>query len=156
MTMVTAATDGSCIGNPGPGGWAWVTEDGRELAKAARSTTNNRMELMAVLQLLLGTSPDEPLLIQTDSAYVIGVFTEWLEGWRRRGMRTSNKRPVENQGLIEQISARLVGREVRFEKVPAHAGHRLNERADALAQAAARRAVETVAREQRASSGTSS
>jgi ribonuclease HI len=147
--VLTAATDGSCIGNPGPGGWAWVIEDGRELAKAARNTTNNRMELMAVLQLLMATPPTEPLIIQTDSAYVIGVFTEWLEGWRRRGMRTSSRRPVENLNLIEQIAARLKDRDVRFEKVPGHAGHRLNERADALAQAAARRAVETVAREAR-------
>src|SRR5438874_7959500 len=99
--MVVAATDGSCIGNPGPGGWAWVIDDGREDAMAAQYTTNNRMELMAVLQLLRATASEEPLVVQTDSAYVVGIFTEWLDGWRDRGMRTNSKRKIENVDLIE-------------------------------------------------------
>jgi ribonuclease HI len=146
--MLVAATDGSCLGNPGPGGWAWVTEDGRESAMAARRTTNNRMELMAVLQLLEAIHGDEdPLIVQTDSAYVVGIFTEWLAGWRERGMRTSRKQPVGNVDLIDRIASALDGRDVRFEKVRGHAGHPLNERADALAQASAQRAARTVALE---------
>ncbi len=140
MTVV-AATDGSCLGNPGPGGWAWVTTDGRSDAKAARMTTNNRMELRAVLELLQATEPDEPLLIQTDSVYVLNIFTKWLEGWKRRGMRTANRKPVENQDLIRAIDRALTGREIEWEKVPAHAGHPLNEEADHLARSAAERAA---------------
>jgi ribonuclease HI len=138
---VIAATDGSSRGNPGPGGWAWVTEDGREGGAAATHTTNNRMELRAVLELLRALDKSEPVLIQTDSAYVIGIFTQWLEGWRRKGMRTNRNAPVENRELIEAIARELDGRRVRFEKVPGHAGHRLNELANARAQQWARLAA---------------
>jgi ribonuclease HI len=131
---IVAATDGSARGNPGPGGWAWVTEDGREGSAAATFTTNSRMELRAVLELLRAIDESEVLVIQTDSAYVIGVFTQWLDAWRRKGMRTSRNTPVENQDLIEAIAQELDGRQVRFEKVPGHAGHRLNALADARAK----------------------
>jgi ribonuclease HI len=140
-----AATDGSALGNPGPGGWAWVTEDGREGSAAATYTTNNRMELRAVLELLRAVDKSETLVIQSDSAYVIGVFTEWLDAWRRRGMRTSRNAPVENQDLIEVIAQELEGRQVRFEKIPGHAGHRLNALADARAQEWARLAAQKLA-----------
>jgi ribonuclease HI len=142
---IVAATDGACIGNPGPGGWAWVTADGREGAAAALGTTNNRMELRAVLELLRAFRPSVPLLIQIDSAYVIGVFTEWLPKWRQRGMRTASGKQVDNADLIEAIDEQLNGRDVQFEKVPGHAGHALNERADALAVASARRAQKRAA-----------
>jgi ribonuclease HI len=138
---VIAATDGSCLGNPGPGGWAWVTEDGREGGATATSTTNNRMELRAVLELLRAVDRSEPVVIQTDSAYVVGIFTQWLDAWRRKGMRTSRNAPVENRDLIEAIAQELDGRQVRFEKVPGHAGHRLNELANAKAQQWARLAA---------------
>jgi ribonuclease HI len=105
------------------------------------------MELRAVLELLQATKPDEGLVIQTDSAYVIGVFTEWLPRWRERGMRTSARKPVENVDLIERIDAALANRTVRFEKVPAHAGHPLNVKADSLANGAAQRAKARLARE---------
>ena len=142
--MTIAAADGSCIGNPGPGGWGWVTADGRSASAAAKRTTNNRMELRAVLELLRATGPNEPLVIQSDSAYVIGIFTQWLENWRRNGMKTAAKKVVENADLIEDIDAELQGRTVSFEKVPGHAGHPLNERADTLASTAARTAVERI------------
>jgi ribonuclease HI len=135
-----AATDGSSLGNPGPAGWAWVTADGREASAGARHSTNNRMELRAVLELLLATDASDPLVIQTDSAYVVGIFTEWLEGWKSRGMRTSAKKAVENVDLITEIEKTLVGRNVTFEKVPGHAGHLLNEKADLLANTVAHRA----------------
>jgi ribonuclease HI len=98
------------------------------------------MEMRAVLELLLAVDPGEALVIQTDSAYVIGVFTEWLPKWRERGMRTASRKPVENVDLIERIDQTLKGRDVRFEKVAGHAGHVLNTRADALANQAAQRA----------------
>lgn len=89
------------------------------------------------------------LLVQSDSAYVIGVFTEWLDNWRNNGFRNAARKPVENRDLIEEIDSLLQGRRVSWEKVPGHAGHRLNERADTLANAAARRAVERVGAETR-------
>jgi ribonuclease HI len=144
---VVAAVDGSCIGNPGPGGWAWVTADGQEGSAAARQTTNNRMELRAVLELLKAVPSQDDLLVQSDSAYVIGVFTQWLPNWRENGFRTAARKPVDNQDLIEEIDQHLGGRVVEWEKVPGHAGHLLNERADALANSAARRAVARVAQE---------
>ena len=144
---IVAAADGSCLGNPGPGGWAWITEDGRSGSAGARASTNNRMELRAVLELLINTDPGSELVIQSDSAYVIGVFTQWLKTWRMNGMRKSSGKRVENLDLVERIDSLLTGRVVNFEKVPGHAGHRLNEKADALAQAAARKAQERLARE---------
>jgi ribonuclease HI len=102
------------------------------------------MELRAVLELLRATDPAEPLTIQSDSAYVVGVFTEWLPVWRSRGMRTGARKAVSNVDLIEKITGYLSGRDVTFEKVPGHAGHPLNEQADALAQSAARRTAAVV------------
>lgn len=99
------------------------------------------MELRAVLELLKATPADVDLTVQSDSAYVIGVFTLWLENWRRNGFRTSAKKPVDNKDLIEAIDELLTGRQVSWEKVPGHAGHPLNEQADALANAAGRRAA---------------
>jgi ribonuclease HI len=144
--MTVAATDGSALGNPGPAGWAWVTDDGREGCAGARHSTNNRMELRAVIELLQAMDPSEPLTIQADSEYVVNIFTKWLEGWRKRGMRTSEGKPVENQDLIEYIDALLKGRQVTFEWVRGHAGHGLNERADAMANGAARRAAAKLGR----------
>ena len=115
---------------PRPGGWAWVTEDERERGAAATRTTNNRMELRAVLELRRTVDRSEHVIIQTDSAYVVGVFTQWLEDWRREGMRTSSNAPIKNRDLIEAIAQELYGRQVRFEKFPGHAGHRLNELAN--------------------------
>ena len=133
----SVATDGSCIGNPGPGGWAWATEDGRSSAGGHPSTTNNLMELRAVFEALGAFPPHEPLLIQADSQYVIKIFTEWIESWRRRGWLTADRKPVQNQDAIEQIAARLSGRDVLWEHVRGHAGHVLNERVDKLARGAA-------------------
>jgi ribonuclease HI len=97
------------------------------------------MELIAVLQLLRSVT-DDHLIIQTDSQYVKNIFTEWLEGWRRRGMRTSDRKPVENQDLITEIDKRLRIRNVTWEWVKGHGGHKLNERADELARFGAERA----------------
>ena len=145
---LVAATDGSAIRNPGPAGWAWVTSDGRQGSAGARHSTNNRMELRAVAELLEATDTKVSLVIQTDSQYVIDVFTKWLEKWRKRGMRTAANTPVENVDLIERIDRLLQGRSVQFEKVPGHAGHPRNEQAHTLANGAARRAKARLAREE--------
>jgi ribonuclease HI len=88
---VVAATDGSCIRNPGPGGWAWVIDVGGQASSYARSTTNNRMELRAVLELLKSTDPVDELLIYSDSDYVIRIFTGWLDKWRAKGTLARQK-----------------------------------------------------------------
>lgn len=94
----TVATDGSCLRNPGPGGWAWVTEDGREgSGGTADMTTNNVMELRAVREALSAFPASTPLLLQVDSEYVMKTFTVWLDGWKARGWRTADKKPVKNR-----------------------------------------------------------
>lgn len=104
------------------------------------------MELRAVIE-ALESLPDADLRILTDSEYVVNVFTEWLEGWRARGMRTSKGEPVENQDLIERAARLIESRNVEFEWVRGHTGHPLNERADDLANSAAQRAKEKLASE---------
>jgi ribonuclease HI len=132
VNRTIAATDGSCLGNPGPGGWAWVTGDGRQGWGSTAHTTNNVMELRAVADLLLVT-PGETLLIQTDSEYVLKTFTERLDRWLATGRR------FKNPDLILEIKALLDVRDVEWEKVEAHSGHALNDKADALALQAAKR-----------------
>lgn len=131
---ITIATDGSCLGNPGPGGWAWASEDGRSASGGHAGTTNNLMELRAVYEALRAHDATTPLLIQADSMYVINVFTEWLPGWIARGWRTAAKKPVQNRQAIEMIAAELATREVEWVHVKGHAGHALNEKVDAMAR----------------------
>ena len=136
---VQVATDGACLGNPGPGGWAWTTGL-TDASGGQRVTTNQEMELRAILE-ALRAHPDQVIVILTDSQYAIDCVTTWLPGWRRRGWRTSARRPVKHQPTIEAIAAELDRRTVQLVKVPGHAGHPLNERADRLAAAAAARAA---------------
>ena len=134
MSKLTAATDGSAD-QPGwgPGGWAWVTAKGTCGWGNDPETNHNRMELTAVLK-LLETHPDRPLLIQTDSTYVLNIFTDELNGWGRKGKRTAKGTLLRNFDLIEQIDARLCGRnDIDWEWVRGHAGHLLNESAHWLA-----------------------
>lgn len=136
---IVVATDGSSLGNPGPAGWAWVCTDGRQDWASAKRATNNRMELMAVSELLASTT-DDALTIYTDSQYVINIFTEWLPAWKRRGMRTGRGKPIENEDIILSIEGKLQSRSVLWEWVRGHSGHALNEAADTLARFAAERA----------------
>lgn len=138
MTL-TAAADGSALGNPGPAGWAWVVDDERWRAGGWPRATNNQGELMAVLDLLEATADraGEPLRVLCDSQYVINSVTQWMPGWKRRGWRKADGKPVLNRELLERIDAALSGRDVRFEWVRGHAGHPLNEAADDRARAAA-------------------
>lgn len=135
---ITAAADGSALGNPGPNGWAWYIDENRWAAGGSPHGTNNQGELQAVLELLRATAgTDEKLLIMCDSRYVIDSVTKWMPGWKRRGWRKADGSPVLNRELLEGIDEAMRGRDVEFSWVKGHAGHPLNEAADERANAAA-------------------
>ena len=130
-------TDGACSGNPGPGGWGTVLMSGKhrkEMFGGERETTNNRMEMMAIIQgaeaLKRGCNVD----IYTDSTYVMKGMTEWLEGWKQRGWRTASKQPVKNVDLWQRLEKALDRHEVNWFWVKGHSGVAENERADELAR----------------------
>jgi len=134
---IRAAADGSALGNPGPAGWAWYVDDSSWAAGGWKHATNNQGELMAVLQFFRATEHlDDDLLILCDSQYVINCITKWMPGWKRKGWRKADGKPVMNVELLKEIDAALVGRTYRFEWVKGHANHPLNEAADARARAA--------------------
>jgi len=132
-------TDGACRGNPGPGGWGVVLEHKgreRELYGYEAETTNNRMELMAAIQALEALKRPCRVRMITDSEYVMKGVTEWMPGWKRRGWKTSARKPVRNLDLWQRLEAALVRHDVEWEWVRGHAGHDGNERADELANRA--------------------
>jgi ribonuclease HI len=133
---IRAAADGSALGNPGPAGWAWYVDDTCWAAGGWKHATNNQGELMAVLQLFRATAhlPDD-LLILCDSQYVINAVTKWMPGWKKKGWKKADGKPVMNLDLLQQIDEALVGRTYRFEWVKGHANHPLNEAADSRARA---------------------
>lgn len=136
---ITAAADGSALGNPGPSGWAWYIDDDRWAAGGSPHGTNNQGELQAVLELLVATADvDEKLVIECDSRYVIDSVTKWMPGWKRRGWRKADGAPVLNRDLLEAIDEVMRGRDVEFSWVKGHAGHPRNEAADERANAAAK------------------
>ena len=136
---ITAAADGSALGNPGPNGWAWYIDDANWAAGGSPHGTNNQGELQAVLELLHATAgTDEKLVIECDSKYVIDSITKWMPGWKRRGWRKSDGGPVLNRDLMEALDEAMRGRDVSFSWVKGHAGHALNEAADERANAAAK------------------
>jgi len=139
MEQLIAATDGSCLGNPGRGGWAWYINNVTWRAGGAERTTNNQMELVAVLELLRFTAdrPETSLLIFCDSKYVIDALERWRHGWKRRGWRKADGKEIANKDLFVQLDAALNGRSVTFEWVKGHNGHPLNEKADRGARSAA-------------------
>lgn len=137
MTIIAAA-DGSALGNPGPAGWAWYIDRNRWASGGWAHGTNNMGELTAVLDLLEQTAGlDDDLVIVCDSTYVINTVSKWMAGWKRRGWRKGDGKPVSNLDIIQRIDAAMEGRKVRFEWVKGHTGHPLNEAADGLANAAA-------------------
>jgi ribonuclease HI len=140
VSVVEIYTDGACRGNPGPGGWAALLScDGREkeIAGAEAHTTNNRMELLAVIRALESLKkPRVQVKVYTDSQYVRRGITEWLESWKARGWRTSNRKPVMNQDLWEQLDALAAPHDIEWHWVPGHAGVPGNERVDRLANQA--------------------
>lgn len=136
--MITAAADGSSLSNPGPAGWAWYIDETCWAAGGWKLGTNNMGELMAVLNLLQQTShTTEPLHILCDSQYAINCCTTWVKGWKRRGWRKADGKPILNKELVVELDRELQGRRVTFEWVKGHAGHTLNEAADSAARAAA-------------------
>lgn len=136
--MIVAAADGSSLSNPGPAGWAWYISDDIWAAGGWEHGTNNMAELMAVLDLLQSTAhTEEPLRVLCDSQYVIGSLTKWMPGWKRRGWKKGDGKPVLNVELMKQLDQALAGRQVEFEWVKGHAGHAMNEAADSRAREAA-------------------
>ena len=129
-------TDGACKGNPGPGGWgAWLRWGGheKELFGGEALTTNNRMELTAVIEALASLKRRSPVAIYTDSEYVRNGITTWIHGWKTRGWRTADKKPVKNTDLWQKLDALAVQHDVQWHWVRGHTGDPGNERADALA-----------------------
>ncbi|WP_051681859.1 ribonuclease HI [Cellulomonas sp. HZM] len=129
-------TDGACKGNPGVGGWgAWMRSGGheRELWGGEAVTTNNRMELTAVIEGLTALNKPCDVTLHVDSQYVMNGVTKWVAGWKRNGWRTADKKPVKNQELWVELDAQVARHSVRWVWVKGHAGDPGNERADALA-----------------------
>ena len=132
-------TDGACSGNPGPGGWGAILSFGdreKELKGSEAHTTNNRMELMGAIAALEALKRPCSVDLYTDSQYLRGGITGWINGWKRNGWRTADKKPVKNVDLWQRLDAALKQHEVRWHWVQGHAGHAMNERADQLAREA--------------------
>ena len=135
---ITAAADGSALGNPGPAGWAWYVDDSSWAAGGWKHATNNQGELKAVLELFRATAHiDDDLLVLCDSQYVINSVTKWMKGWKAKGWRKGDGKPVMNLDLLKEIDEAIAGRRYRFEWVKGHVGHPLNEAADERARGAA-------------------
>ena len=139
---ITAAADGSSLGNPGPTGWGWFIDDDRWAAGGQRHGTNNIGELSAVIDLLRQAADVDDLVILCDSKYVIDSITKWMPGWKRKGWKKADGKPVLNVELMQELDRLMdaraqAGAKVRFEWVKGHAGHPLNEEADRLANGAA-------------------
>ncbi|MGY6554721.1 MAG: ribonuclease HI [Wenzhouxiangella sp.] len=137
-------TDGACLGNPGPGGWGVVLRwngSERELSGGEPMTTNNRMELEAAIQALDALKRPCSVVLTTDSQYVRQGITSWLSNWKRNGWKTASRKPVKNADLWERLDRSVLRHQVQWEWVKGHSGHPENERADALASAAARLAA---------------
>lgn len=142
MPELFAYTDGACSGNPGPGGWGvlMIAREGgavvkeRELSGGEAQTTNNRMELMAAIQALEALKKPCKVELHTDSQYVQKGIAEWIHGWKRRGWKTADGKPVKNDDLWRRLDTARARQDVSWNWVKGHAGHELNERADALAR----------------------
>ena len=139
MSEIIAAADGSALGNPGPAGWAWYIDDNHWAAGGWEHGTNNMGELKAVLDLFEATAhmPERKLVVYCDSQYVINSLTKWMPGWKSRGWKKADGKPVLNRELLQELDAATAGRDYQLVWVKGHSGHELNEAADARANAAA-------------------
>ena len=138
--MLKIWTDGSCLGNPGPGGWAFVATDGKNVAERCggdKDTTNNRMELMAVIRALTAAHRHKSVEIHTDSQYVKNGMTTWLKNWKKKNWRTADKKPVKNQDLWQKLDELATNIEIHWVWVRGHNGEEFNERCDELARGCA-------------------
>jgi ribonuclease HI len=139
MSLVEIYTDGACRGNPGPGGWGALLSTGeheKELSGAEALTTNNRMELTAVIRALESLKRPSEARIYTDSEYVRKGITEWVKNWKARGWKTADRKPVKNQDLWERLDALAAGHKIEWRWVKGHSGVPGNERVDRLANEA--------------------
>ncbi|WP_188260053.1 ribonuclease HI [Azospirillum tabaci] len=135
--IVDIFTDGACSGNPGPGGWGAILRYNgveKELYGGELATTNNRMELMAAIQALEALKRPMEVRLYTDSEYVKNGITQWIHGWKARGWKTADKKPVKNEDLWRRLDEAKRQHRIEFHWVRGHAGHPENERADALAR----------------------
>ena len=133
---VSLYTDGACKGNPGKGGWGVLMRYGsheKELFGGEAHTTNNRMELTAIIQGLAALKRPCAVVIYTDSQYVKNGMEKWIHGWKKNGWKTASKQPVKNEGLWQQLDRLAAQHQIQWQWVRGHAGHTENERADALA-----------------------
>lgn len=136
---VTVFTDGACSGNPGPGGWAAILrfkDTERELSGHERHTTNNRMELMAAIEALKTLKTPCHVTLVTDSQYLKNGITTWITDWKKRGWKTSNKKPVKNLELWRALEDIVSKHKIEWQWIRSHTGHPENERVDELARAA--------------------
>ena len=142
-TRIQIYTDGSCLDNPGPGGWAAIMRypggGEKEMSDGEERTTNNRMELTAAIMALLSLAEPASVRVVTDSTYVRDGITSWIHGWKRRNWTNSAGDPVKNRDLWEQLDAAMQGHDIEWDWVKGHAGDELNERCDRLARDAAER-----------------
>ena len=139
MKRIDIYTDGACSGNPGPGGWAAILKSGaheKELFGGERATTNNRMELTAVIEGLRALKGKSEVVIHTDSRYVMDGAQKWLKGWKTKGWKTADKKPEKNEDLWRALDAELSRHATNWRWVRGHSGHLENERADQLARSA--------------------
>lgn len=139
MKKVDLFTDGACSGNPGPGGWGAILRYNgkeKELAGAEPATTNNRMEMTAIIEGLRAIKAPCAVTIHTDSTYVMDGATKYIAGWKKRGWKTADKKEVKNIDLWQALEDQLARHDISWIWVKGHAGHPENERADALARAA--------------------
>ena len=138
---VTLHTDGACLGNPGPGGWAAILQWGEHesvLSGGLADTTNNQMELMAVIMGLEALKRPVSITVVSDSRYVLNGIQNWIAGWKRNGWKNAKKQPVANQELWRRLDAVTQSHQIEWQWIKGHAGHPLNERCDELASAEAR------------------
>lgn len=138
--MLKIWTDGSCLGNPGPGGWAFVATDGKNTAERSggeTNTTNNRMELMAVIRALTAARKHSEIEIHTDSQYVKNGMQSWISNWKKNNWKTADKKPVKNQDLWKKLDELATSIKIHWVWVRGHNGEEINERCDELARSAA-------------------
>ena len=133
-------TDGSCLGNPGPGGWGAILVYGdveKEMSGGEDNTTNNRMELLAAIMALEALKRPVAVTLTSDSSYLKDGITKWIHGWKKNGWKTAAKKPVANQDLWKRLDQAIAPHQINWQWVKGHAGHPMNERCDDLARMAA-------------------
>ena len=137
---VAIYTDGSCLGNPGPGGWGAILvydDVEKEMSGGEDNTTNNRMELLAAIMALEALKRPVAVTLTSDSSYLKDGITKWIHGWKKNGWKTAAKKPVANQDLWQRLDEAIAPHQINWQWVKGHAGHPMNERCDDLARLAA-------------------